>query len=388
MMCEQICTSYSCIKIWKVEWKRKNMKRYINPIFIVLTSILLLISSILVTKSNYYYNYLQISGYGLVIIYLAIRLIQKKPIRIIKNKLDICVIVLVISTIIPVLFNKYVSLSGSIATILEYIYVLSIYILIREITQDKKGLGRLIPNLLIISAIVLIFIGIDEITLKISQNFLKSIKVLSSENGDNRLMSTFGYPNVLATYIASILFLNIKQYLSNDKKSIKALYKTVTFIFTVGILLTYSKGIFLVLACAIPLYIVLLKSKKHKIEVIQNMIISIITGIMYINAFEYFFPLYYDKVIYILFGVMIVVNYLINIMVEYINTNIVNINFKKIFIFLLVTILICIIYVVIGLNIYDKYEVFKESIPSNYKVQVINNVKRKYWLYIGIWHWG
>lgn len=354
------------------------MKRYINPIFIVLTSILLLISSILVTKSNYYYNYLQISGYGLVIIYLAIRLIQKKPIRIIKNKLDICVIVLVISTIIPVLFNKYASLSGSIATILEYIYVLSIYILIREITQDKKGLGRLIPNLLIISAIVLIFIGIDEITLKISQNFLKSIKVLSSENGDNRLVSTFGYPNVLATYIASILFLNIKQYLSQDKKAIKALYKTVTFIFTIGILLTYSKGIFLVLACAIPLYIVLLKSKKHKIEVIQNMIISIITGIMYINAFEYFFPLYYDKVICILFGVMIVVNYLINIMVEYINTYIVNINFKKIFIFLLVTILICIIYVVIGLNIYDKYEVFKESIPSNYKVQVINNVKRKY----------
>ena len=160
------------------------MKNKTNQIFIVLTSILLLISSILVTRSNYYYKYVQIAGYGLIIIYSIIRLIQKKTVKVVKNKLDICIIGLIISTIIPVLSNKYVSLLGSIQVILEYIYVLGMYILLREITDGKKGLGKLITNILIISAVVLIILGIDGITLNLSEGFLETIKKGEYENGD------------------------------------------------------------------------------------------------------------------------------------------------------------------------------------------------------------
>lgn len=356
------------------------MKKYVNQIFIVLISILLIISSMVVTN----FKYLQIAGYSLVIIYIIIRFIQKKPIKIVKSKLDVFVILFAISTIMPILFNKYVSLYGTVKTILEYTYVLCIYILLREIMYDNKGLSKIITNVLIISAVFLIFIGIDAITVNTSQNLFKILNKDLVQNEDNRLVSTFCYPNAFAAYIASIIFLNINEYLRKDKKTIKALYKTITFILTVGIILTYSKGIFLILPVLMIAYIIFLKDKKHKIEVIQNVLISLIMGVMYINAFEQLFSLYYDQLICVLLGIMIVINYIINILVEQINTYIVNINFKKVSIFFAVAILICIIYVVIGLNIYDKYEVFKEDVTSNYKVKIINNIKRKYRVYVRI----
>lgn len=354
------------------------MKDKTNKIFVVLVSILLLASSLLANNTNYYYKYLQFAGYGLIIIYLAIRIIKKEPVKIIKNKLDLFVIGLVVSTIIPVMTDKYVSLYGSIQTILQYTYVLSLYILIREITQDTKGLGKLITNILIISAIILIVVGIDGITLKLSQELIETLKISDFDNEDTRLIATFGYPNAIAAYIASIVFLTINEYLNHDKKSIKALYKTITFILTVGVILTYSKGVFIGLPLAIIAYIILLKDKKNKIEVIQNTIITLIMSLMYINAFEHFFPLYQDLLICILFGIMIVVNYVINILVEFINTYTANIDFKKIAISGVSIFLGFAIYIAVGLNVYDKYEVFIEEIPADYKIKVINNIKRKH----------
>lgn len=360
------------------------MKNKTNQIFIVLTSILLLVSSILVTSSNYYYKYVQIAGYGLIIIYSIIRLIQRKPIKIIKNKLDICIIGLIISTIIPVLSNKYVSLLGSIQVILEYTYVLGLYILMREITEGQKGLGKLITNILIISAVVLIIIGIDGITINLSQDFLETMKKGDYENGDSRLIATFGYPNVLGAYIASILFLNINEYLRHNKKAIKALYKTITFIFMVGIILTYSKGVFIILPFAVLLYPIMIKDKRQKIEIIENVVVSFIMALMFISTFDYLFALNFDVLICILFGMMIIVDYIINMIIEVINTYITDINFKKIGIFFVICALVFIIYVIVGLNIYDKYEVFKADIPSDYKVKILNNIERKHKIFIGI----
>ena len=57
--------------------------------------------------------------YIILLTYIAIKLTQKKPIKIIKNKLDICILLLVASTAIPIIANTYVSLFGAVQTVLQ-----------------------------------------------------------------------------------------------------------------------------------------------------------------------------------------------------------------------------------------------------------------------------
>lgn len=191
-----------------MEWNIQHNKMK-EKIILILISILVMISSILV--SSKYSIYLKVLGYLILIVYLIIKIIEKKPIRIIKSKLDIFVILLVFSTMIPAIFNTYVSLYGTIETILQYTYVLSIYIIIREITLESKGINKILSNTLIITTVITILIGIDGITSNILLNILKSIGIENTLNGENRLISVFGYPNTFAAYIASILFLNINE---------------------------------------------------------------------------------------------------------------------------------------------------------------------------------
>jgi len=345
----------------------------INNIFMILVSILLVASSLLVTSYSYY-EYVQIAGVALIILYMIIRLIQKRPIKLIKNKLDIFVILLVLSTIIPVITNQYVSLYGSLQVILQYVFVLSIYFFIREISSNNKGLGKFISNSLIISAIFLIVLGIDRLTLNISESFMDILKIPDDMNGDNRLISVFGYVNAFAVYIASILFLNINQYLKNENKFLKIIYKTITTIFLIGIVLTYSKGIFLVLGVTLLLYIYKLKDKNVRLEVIQNLIVSGIFALIYVTIFEQLFNAEEYVWIFIVLGIVLLINVIINFLIQRFSLNISKINFKKLIIILGVFVLIFIIYVLVGLQIYDEYVVFSESEKASYDAKIINNV--------------
>lgn len=353
------------------------MKNKTNNIFIILISILLLASSILATGGNCYYKYLQVAGFGLASIFFVIRLIQKKPIKIIRNSIDLCVIILVLSTLIPVISNQYVSLYGSIKTILEYMYLLSMYLLIREVTKGNEGLGKVITNILILSVIILIILGVDGITINNSKCFLEILKKTSYENGDNRLISTFGYSNTLGVYIASVMFLNFNEYLKKYKIFIKAVYKTITFIFMTGIILTYSKGIFLILPLILIGYVIAMQDKWQKLEVTENIIISIILATLFTSIFDYLTSFNYYMLICILFGIFIIITYVINLIIELMKKQVTEINYKKIFIAFGILMLIAIIYITVGLNIYEKYEVFKKGVASEYKAKAINNIKRR-----------
>lgn len=351
------------------------MEKITNTIFIILTAIILLASTIMPQEGHYYYKYIQIAGYAITIAYFLIRLIQKKPIKIIKNKLDIFVILLTISTAIPIIFNKYITFYGAVAVTLQYTYALSIYFLIREITYGKKGLGKIITNVLILAVIISILIGLDGITFNNTKNFLEILKIELSENGDNRVVSTFGCATALAVCIASVLFLNINECLTQKKTAIKALYKTITLIFIIGIVLTYSKGVFVVLSIIMALYILLLKDKTKRLELIENLLISGILTIMFLMSFDKLFNQSAYLSIWIIFGFVIFSSYFINLIFEKINTYIEKINIKKVLIICIVIIAIASIYIIIGLNVFTEYIVFNKYITSDYKVKIINNVK-------------
>lgn len=201
--------------------------------------------------------------YIILLSYIVVKFIQKKPIKIIKNKLDICIILLITSTAIPIIANTYVSLFGTIQTILQYICVLGIYIIIREIfSKDKQILKTMITSTIIIVTVIIVIIGLDGISSNVFTNILKDLGIRNIENGENRMASLLGNSNILGVFLASVLFLNINEYLKQNKKEIKAIYKTITQIIITGIILTYSKGVFLIVAIILPIYILTIKKQK------------------------------------------------------------------------------------------------------------------------------
>ncbi len=312
--------------------------------------------------------------YIILLSYIVVKFIQKKPIKIIKNKLDIYIILLITSTAIPIIANTYVSLFGTIQTILQYICVLAIYIIIREIfSKDKQILKTMITSTIIIVTVIIVIIGLDGISSNAFTNILKDLGIRNIENSENRMASLLGNSNILGVFLASVLFLNINEYLKQNKKEIKAIYKTITQIIITGIILTYSKGLFLVVAIILPIYILTIKNKKHRQEIVQNILISTIISIIYVILFE---KLESDKdyiSIWIMFAITNLIAYIINILIE--NLQITEKEIKSIKLISLFMGISLITYVIIGLNIYGQYEVFKKDVEGDYGAKIIDKIK-------------
>lgn len=349
------------------------MKNKTTNIYVVIISIILLISTILIDGINQYYKYIQLIAYGIVISYFIVRIIKKEPIKIIRNWLDIFIIILVISTTIPVITNEYISLYGSVQTILSYTYALGIYLLIREITGQNLIIKRIINNILIISALILFIIGMDGITFNFSSEILKFFHIGEYTNGEDRLISLFGYSNVFAVYIASLMFLNISESVKAKNKFIKAIYNTITCIYIIGIILTYSKGIFLILPISLLAYIICIKD--YKIEICINLFISCVIAILYIMVFEKLHNTELYSLIWILLGITTIMSYIINLLAEEMKKYIENIKLKKVLLCITIVFMLAIIYVIIGINIYDVYVVFSPDKPSSYEAKILNNIK-------------
>ncbi len=351
------------------------MKVKINNVINVLLLILIAFSSFFISDTNKYYLYVKVAGYLLIIIYAIIRIVKKEPIKIIQNKLDIAILILIISTTIPLIFNTYVSLSETLQVILQYIYIYMLYILSREMAKEHKNFFKTITNLLIILTTVIIIIGIDGISSNYFANMLEILGKGNFVNGENRLISVFGYPNTLAAYISSILFLNINIFLKQTKREIKAINKTITFIFLLGILLTYSKAIFVLLPISLILYIYLLKDKKQRIEVIQNIIIESIISVLFLMVFDKLLNVQNYILMWITLAVFVFTNYLINLIIEKSNFKIEKIVTKRNLILLVIALIVTISYILIGLKTYTEYEVFTSYVESKYEAKVINNLK-------------
>ncbi len=340
------------------------MKVKINNVINVLLLILIAFSSFFISDTNKYYLYVKVAGYLLIIIYAIIRIVKKEPIKIIQNKLDIAILILIISTTIPLIFNTYVSLSETLQVILQYIYIYMLYILSREMAKEHKNFFKTITNLLIILTTVIIIIGIDGISSNYFANMLEILGKGNFVNGENRLISVFGYPNTLAAYISSILFLNINIFLKQTKREIKAINKTITFIFLLGILLTYSKAIFVLLPISLILYIYLLKDKKQRIEVIQNIIIESIISVLFLMVFDKLLNVQNYILMWITLAVFVFTNYLINLIIEKSNFKIEKIVTKRNLILLVIALIVTISYILIGLKTYTEYEVFTSYVES------------------------
>ena len=225
------------------------------------------------------------------LLYLIIKKIQKQDKIILKGKIDIAVLVFMISTIIPLILGKQVSLEGSINFILKYWAVFGFYILVRNIVKENKQIIVII-NSLIISSIIPIIFGYDKITeANIFEPFLDFINAVKIE--DVRMISTFGYANTFAAYLGLTTSLAIAQFLNTKSKKIKTVYAIYILIASITILLTQSKFVLALLAGIICLFIVkgIIQKKISKKWILAGIITIIVFFIYFFIAIQIEKPL-------------------------------------------------------------------------------------------------
>ena len=82
------------------------------------------------------------------VVYIIVKKIGKEKNIIIKGKIDIAVLVFMISTILPFIFKTYASLEGTINFILKYWSFFGFYILVRNVIVEQKQSNKYINNII------------------------------------------------------------------------------------------------------------------------------------------------------------------------------------------------------------------------------------------------
>ncbi len=329
--------------------------------------IILVILEIIMARNNLNQELIQYIVYIFFTIYVLVKVFLKKPLKIIRTRLDICIIVLIVSTILPIFFNTYISLNDTVEHFLKYIELFIIYVLFREILYNNCKRIIIIENTLIILTIILGFIGIDNLTSNIVPSLLNMPDFI---NGESRLVSLFGNPNILGIYIASILFLSISLLINAKSLKLKIIYCTCNTLLLIFIILTYSKGVFLILAVMLLLYIILNLKQSNIQLLLQNLIISLAVSIVYILIFNKLVTYELFILIWIITFLLIIILLIINYIIVLLNKN------KKLSNYITIVMFIFIIgYLIVGFNWSTSWNVFEYDTVYNYETRKIYNIK-------------
>lgn len=350
---------------------KDKLKKIITNLDMVLLIVILIASTFYIRNISGYKN-IQIIISFLMIFYIIIRFIKKNPIKLIKTKLDIFVLLLVISTTVPLIFNTYLSLSTTISAILNYITIFWVYILTTEICRKNDNNIKYIKNIIIAISVMLIFLGIENLT---TNKIFPLLGVNNIVNGESRLVSLFGNPNTLASFIMISFFISLNEMVHSSSIVSKLIYGTCNSFFILGILLTYSKFVFLIFPIIILIYLLTLKSKSKSLYIIQNLVISFIMSVIYIFLFQKLLGFEYYN--FILIGTIfwIILSVFFNRLELEINIYLEKINLKKFLIIFLILIWIFAIFIRIELKNKKEFIVFSKNVVADYNSKRIKDVK-------------
>lgn len=342
-----------------------KLKKITNNIELMLL-IAILIASTLCIRNTEIFEKIQIVTFIVMSIYIFVRCIKKDAIKLVESKLDIFVLLLIISTLLPQITNSYISLKMTVITVIEYLTIFQLYILAKEACKKNDNVIQILKNLFIIITIFFIFIGIDNLCANVFMNFIKVNNII---NGEGRLVSLFGNPNTLAIFIMFSLSISINEMIKADSKKMKIIYATCNTIFILGILLTYSKFVLLMLPLLITLYLIVSKGKSKKIYVACNFLISVIASIMYIMFFQKFLSQGYNVAIFIFTMFWIEIIFILNYACFRLSNAMENISLKRMLIIVSIILGILGVFILIELNNTESLKV------SGYHSKIINNIK-------------
>lgn len=218
-------------------------------------------------------------------IYIIKKLKKKTPI--ITNKMDIFVIVLMFSCYVPLIFNTYASLEDTIVNILSYTSLVAVYFIGKEVSKKEKN-WFVIRNVLIISGIIFFVLGIDNLTSNVFGNVLEEFGVLSYRNGEERLISNFGYANSIGIIMASMYLIAINTFAKEKNRKLGTILGGTSIFFLSGLLLSESKGSILFLGIIYVVHFLLNKKAKNKAQIIVATVVSVISSFIYYVLFSKF----------------------------------------------------------------------------------------------------
>ena len=263
---------------------KERIKNIIDKIVVSIVA-LIWITALVLTRQSINITYIQIATLIISVLYIIIRIIQKEPIKYITNRLDILVLLFIVTPIIPIIARTCVNMGMSVTIALNYITLYFCYILIREFIK-RKAIN--IKNISIFIAILTtgtILFGIENLTTNQIIPFLGMDNII---NGENRLVSFFGNPNILASYLCFSFFIVLHAEISSEKKKEKVFYNINNTICLIGIILTYSKAIFVLMPIMSVIYMLIIRNKQKNIEIIQSIFTNAFISIIFISIFNIF----------------------------------------------------------------------------------------------------
>lgn len=245
----------------------EERNKIIDEIFTILIGILFLASGVLIGAPLF--NNTKIIFAISPILFFVFFVLKKrltKNYHCIQDKMDYFVILLWISSFLPLVFKSYATYSGTVEYCCRYFSLLCFYFMIKEIAKQQKNRIWLFQFLIASGMIVFLF-GLDNLTGNKLQILTPWIKSNSFQNPDLRMIGGFGYANSLAAFFVVISFLSLGMYLMQKKEQRvqRFLYAGAFFIALTAILLSYSRLVWVFFAITLLLYFIANKKKRGDI---------------------------------------------------------------------------------------------------------------------------
>ena len=305
-------------------------------------------------------------------LYIIIKLKKKTPI--ITNILDLFVILLMFSCFIPLIFGTYASRQDTIINILTYISLIAMYFLTKELANNEKSLNA-IQYVFLILGVILLIVGIDDLTTNIFTRFLNNLGVPQYRNGEERLISSLGYANSIGIIMAFMYLISINQYTLEKNKYLKSIFGGTSFLFLLGLLLSESKGSIIVLGVIYLIYLFKTKDVSKKTKVLVIAVISAVFSAIYYLIFtkiqENNLLVWISLVLtYIFAAILLALSTKTNKIIE---KSLKKLDFKKVILIFMILVLLLVIIFTILLQFKSSLLLFKEE---NKEVrQTIRNIE-------------
>ncbi len=257
----------------------KVKRYYYYYSLILITFVLILIYFSPIFRGVYFpreWYPLKLSCFILFSLYFGFRLFQKdKPI--IKNFLDFTVLAFAFFYLISII--GAVSPQAALAEFLKVATYVVIYFMIRvllEKEENRQSYTYLILNTFLLAGLTVSLIGLAGAT--------GALPYTSLYDGA-RIHSTFQYHNASAIYLTALFLLATAMSANNSKLLNKLTYLGASLIFLIMVVLTYSRGAWLVLAACFVLYLIF-SLPGQRVKTIIHFILMLAITFLSINFFE------------------------------------------------------------------------------------------------------
>lgn len=204
-------------------------------------------------------------SFGLALVWVGSKY-QKKEYKLIQSPLDMTALGIVFIYFISIFYAVDTRLA--IGELLKYANYFFVFLLARDLSGNEKY-KKWILNTLVISAIGVSLVGIGS--------FIGTWNYNGAVMGE-RIASTFQYPNTLASYLGAIFIIALGFFMTEERKVNRALYGAGSSLILFTFILTYSRGMWLILPFIILLYVIVIPNQK-KLEIIMFLFFGTIVSI-------------------------------------------------------------------------------------------------------------